>query len=81
MARITLNIDDSLDEETVVISEETAKKICDKLPKSVSYFNIDVNKVLTPVENMLKLKTTEPVHYERGDVVLLDCGKVGEDNG
>lgn len=78
MARIILN-DDSLVEDTVVMSEETAKKIYSKLPKSVSYFNIDVNKVLTPVEEALKLKTTEPVHYEPGEAVMYNWE--GKENG
>lgn len=78
MARIIFN-DDSLEEETIMMSEETAKKIFNKLPKSVSYFNMDVNKVLTPVEKALKLKTAEPVHYERGEAIMYNWE--GKDNG
>lgn len=79
MARITLNIDDSMVEETVSMSEESAKKICNKLPKSVSYFNIDVDKVLTPVEKALKFKTAEPIQCEPGECILYNWE--GADNG
>lgn len=40
--------------------------------------DFNVKNVLSPTEEELKLKTTKPVHNERGDVVLLDCGKVDE---
>lgn len=79
MAKIMLNIDDSLVEDTVVMSEETAKKIYNKLPKSVSYFNIDVNKVLTPVEEALKLKTAEPIQCEPREAIMYNWE--GKDNG
>lgn len=78
MARIIFN-DDSLEEETIMISEESAKKIYSKLPKSVSYFNIDVNKVLTPVEETLKFKTAEPIQCEPGEAVMYNWE--GKDNG
>lgn len=78
MARIMLN-DDSLVEDAVTISEETAKKIYGKLPKSVSYFNIDVNKVLTPVEETLKFKTSEPIQCEPGEAIMYNWE--GKDNG
>lgn len=79
MAQIMLNIDDSLVEETVVMSEESAKKICSKLPKSVSYFNIDVNKVLTPTEKALKFKTAEPIQCEPGEAIMYNWE--GKENG
>lgn len=78
MARIIFN-DDSLEEETIMISEESAKKIYNKLPKSVSYFNMNVNKVLTPVETALKLKTAEPIQCEPGEAVMYNWE--GKDNG
>lgn len=79
MAQIMLNIDDSLVEETVVISEESAKKIYGKLPKSVSYFNIDVNKVLSPSEETLKFKTAEPIKCEPGEAIMYNWE--GKENG
>ena len=79
MAQIMLNIDDSLVEETLVISEESAKKIYGNLPKSVYYFNIDVNKVLTPVEEALKFKTAETIQCEPGEAIMYNWE--GEDNG
>ena len=77
MAQIMLNIDDSLVEETLVISEESAKKIYGNLPKSTSYFNID--KVLSPSEETLKFKTAEPIQCEQGKAVMYNWE--GEDNG
>ena len=39
----------------------------------------NIKNVLSQTEEELKLKTTEPVHYERGDVVFMNCED--ENNG
>ena len=41
--------------------------------------DFNVKKVISPTEEELKLKTTEPVHYERGESIMYNWE--GEDNG